>query len=396
MIDQQLILDKSQENYAEVLELRRHLHQNPELSFQEFKTTSLLFERLSKLGLDSLTKIDDIGIIGEIEGEGEGKTILLRADTDALPIQELNQVDYASENNGVMHACGHDAHSAMLYGVVRILADVRKSFPGKIRFVFQPAEERIPGGVELMIKHKVLEGVDLAIGQHVMPSIPSGKFGICSGQFMASSDEFYIKIIGKGGHGAMPEKCIDPVLIGSHFITAAQQLVSRYASPKTPSVLTFGRFEGLGAPNVIPDFVKLEGTFRTLDEQWREEAIKKVVTLCESLTKAMGGKCEIEVKRGYPYLHNDEKLFSRSLDHLQSFVGEENVLLPGIWMAAEDFARYSHEIPSLFYLLGVGNASLGISSDLHTPTFNIDEEALKTGMGAMAWMAVNELKSSES
>ncbi|WP_373522040.1 M20 family metallopeptidase [Aquiflexum sp.] len=380
---------------AEIISNRRHLHANPELSFQEFKTVAFVEEQLKSFGVTKLERKAETGIVALIEGINPSqKTIALRGDMDALPIIEQNDVPYKSTNLGVMHACGHDVHTASLLGVAKILQGIRNDFEGTVKLIFQPGEELIPGGASLMIKDKALENPRPSgiIGQHVMPLIPVGKVGFRKGMYMASADELYITIKGKGGHGAMPETLVDPVLIASHMIVALQQVVSRNASPKTPSVLSFGRVEALGATNIIPNEVKIQGTFRTLNEEWRAKAHKNMVSIARGIVEGMGGELDFEVRKGYPFLKNAEALTSRAQLAAIEYLGEENVEDLDIWMAAEDFSYYTQEIDGCFYRLGTRNESKGIVSGVHTPTFNIDEDALEIGAGLMAFIAVNELK----
>jgi amidohydrolase len=271
---------------------RRHLHSNPELSFEEFNTAKFVAAKLKSFNIQVQEGIATTGVVGLIFGKNpEKKTIALRADMDALPIMEANDVPYKSRNPGVMHACGHDVHTSSLLGSARILHEIRTEFEGTIKLIFQPGEEKIPGGASLMIKENVLENPHPSniLGQHVMPSIPAGKVGFREGMYMASADELYITVKGKGGHAAMPDKNIDPILIASHIIIALQQIVSRIADPKTPTVLSFGKIIGNGATNVIPDEVKIEGTFRTLNEVWRKEAHQKMKKMAECIAEGMGG-----------------------------------------------------------------------------------------------------------
>jgi amidohydrolase len=379
----------------EVIKIRRHLHMNPELSFQEFKTSDFVWEELEKAGISEKKKIANTGIVALIRGKNpDKKTIALRADMDALPIVETNNVPYKSQNAGVMHACGHDAHTSSLLGAARILNQLKNQIEGTIKLIFQPGEEKLPGGASMMIKEGVLQQPDVngIIGQHVMPMIDAGKVGFRSGIYMASTDEIYVKVKGKGGHGAMPHLNIDPVLIASHMIVALQQIVSRNANPTMPSVLSFGKVIANGATNVIPDEVYLEGTFRTLDEKWRDEAHKKIIHLATTLVESMGGKCEFEIRRGYPALVNNPALTASAKAQAIAYLGEENVVDLDIWMAAEDFAFYSQQTDACFYRLGTRNELRGITSSVHTPTFDIEEKSLETGMGLMSWLAINLLK----
>jgi amidohydrolase len=380
----------------EVIDLRRHLHSHPELSFQEFQTAAFVAEKLKAIGITEIESKATTGWSALIKGKNpEKKVVALRADMDALPIIEANEVPYKSQNPGVMHACGHDAHTASLLGAAKILHEVRDQFEGTIKLIFQPGEEIIPGGASLMIKDKVLENPrpQYILGQHVMPMIPAGKVGFRSGLYMASADELYLTIKGKGGHGAMPETFIDPVLISAHLLVALQQIVSRVANPKIPSVLSFGRVEALGATNIIPNEVKIQGTFRTLDEVWRAKAHEKMRQIAEGIVEGMGGQLDFEIRKGYPFLKNNPELTARSVAAAQTYLGAENVLDLDIWMAAEDFAYFSQEIDGCFYRLGTRNEARGITSGVHTPTFDIEEEALEIGAGLMAWLAVSELAS---
>ncbi|MEQ9217467.1 MAG: M20 family metallopeptidase [Cyclobacteriaceae bacterium] len=382
------------QNYDKVLDIRRHLHANPELSFEEFKTAEFIEKTLKSLGFDQVERKADTGITFILKGNGESeKVIALRADIDALPILEANDVPYKSTNKGVMHACGHDVHASSLLGAIMILKELQPEFKGNIKVIFQPGEEKLPGGASLLIKEGILENPKPAkiLGQHVMPLIESGKVGFKKGMYMASADEIYVTVKGKGGHAAMPENLIDPVVITSHIIVALQQIVSRKASPKIPSVLSFGKVEALGATNVIPNEVKLEGTFRTYDEEWRAEAHKLMTDMAEGIAKAMGGSCEYNVMKGYPHLKNDPEYTQFNIDAARQYMGEENVVDLDLWLAGEDFAFYSHHVDACFYRLGTRNEAKGITSGVHTPTFDIDEPSLKIGMGLMAWLAIAEL-----
>lgn len=388
------IKELSHRFHAEVTGIRRHLHMHPELSFKEEKTAEFVWKQLDEIGISEKSRLAGTGIVALIRGKNpESKTVALRADMDALPILEANEVPYKSQNPGVMHACGHDAHTASLLGAARILQEVRGEFSGTVKLIFQPGEEKLPGGASMMIKEGVLQEPAPAgiIGQHVMPMIDAGKVGFRSGIYMASTDEIYITVKGKGGHGAMPHLNTDPVLIASHMIVALQQVVSRVASPIMPSVLSFGKVIANGATNVIPDSVYIEGTFRTLDEKWRDEAHARIRKIAESLVEGMGGKLELEIRRGYPALVNEPILTASAKEGAEEYLGKENVVDLDIWMAAEDFAFYSQQTSACFYRLGTRNESRGITSSVHTPTFDIEEKALETGAGLMAYLAVREL-----
>lgn len=372
---------------------RRHLHAHPELSFHEVETSSYIARQLHLLGFDQVMTVGDTGVLVTLEGSKKGKTILLRADIDALPIHEHSSASYRSTVPGVMHACGHDAHTSMLLLASQILSSLRSEWSGTIKILFQPAEEVIPGGALKVMADGILENptVERAIGQHVFPALPIGKVGIRGGKFMASSDNFFITIHGRGGHAAMPELLVDPVLIAGHLIVALQQVVSRNRSPKIPSVLSIGRVVADGSNNVIPDEVKLDGTFRTVDNEWRERALILLKKMATELCESMGAACTVEIARGYPYLHNDEVLAEEIKHSMVEFVGKDNVVDMDIWMAAEDFSHYSHRLPSVFYVVGVGNEVKKTTSGLHTPTFDIDEDVLPLGAGLMSWLALRQL-----
>lgn len=392
------LLDKikklSTETSKETIETRRYLHQHPELSYQEYETAKYVANRLQMLGVTDITTVAATGVTALIKGKNaDKKTVALRADMDALPIDEANNVPYKSQVAGVMHACGHDVHTSSLLSTAKILQTVKDEFEGTIKLIFQPGEEKLPGGASLMIKDGALQkpAPKAIFGQHVMPLIPAGKVGFRKGLYMASADEIYITVKGKGGHAAMPETIVDPILMASHLIVALQQIVSRNSHPKIPSVLSFGKFLAHGATNVIPNEVHIEGTFRTLDEEWRASAHKKIEQLATGLVASMGGICDIEIRKGYPFLKNEELLTNRAIAAATAFLGDDNVVDLDIWMASEDFAYYSQEIDACFYRLGTRNETKGITSGVHTPTFDIDETALSIAPGLMAWLALAEL-----
>ena len=376
-----------------IVEYRRYLHSNPELSFQEYQTSAFIKSRLDTLDI-SWQLMANTGVVAIIQGEkSPGKTIALRADMDALPITETNNAIYCSQNTGVMHACGHDAHTASLLGVAEILQSIKNKFAGTVKLIFQPGEEKLPGGASLMIKEGALQNPapHAVLGQHVSPNIPAGKIAIRKGKFMASMDEIFVTIKGRGGHGAQPHLNIDPVMICAQILVSLQQVVSRMANPALPTVLSFGKIIANGAINVIPDEVYMEGTFRTMDENWRTEAHRRMKQMAETIAESLGGSCEFNINPGYPFLVNEEKLTERVRNYACEYLGQENVLDADIWMAAEDFAYYTHKADSCFYLLGVGNGQKGIQSSLHTSEFDIDEDALGISTGLMAYMAIKQL-----
>ncbi len=378
---------------ADFVANRRHLHSNPELSFQEYETQKFVASQLRALGL-APQAIANTGLVALLEGKNPSKKVVaLRADMDALPILEANDVTYKSTNPGVMHACGHDVHTASLLGVARILTDLKDEFEGTVKLVFQPGEELAPGGASMMIREGVLENPapQGMIGQHVAPQVPVGKIGFREGMYMASTDEIYLTVKGKGGHGAAPELGVDPVLVASHLIVALQQIVSRNRPQNSPSVLSFGRVIANGATNVIPNEVKIDGTFRCMNETWREEGLRRIQKLAEGLCESMGAECEVNIVRGYPYLENHPELTRRLRAQASDYMGAENIVDLDIWMAGEDFAFYSQVTDSCFYRLGTRNEERGIVSGVHTPTFDVDEHSLEIGAGLMSWLALQEL-----
>ncbi len=384
------------ESYSRgTVEVRRHLHANPELSYQEVQTALFVAAQLRDSGIEPIEGIAQTGVMAEIKGKNPGrKSIALRADMDALPIEEANNVVYKSRNPGVMHACGHDVHTSSLLGTAKILNQVKDQFEGTVRLLFQPGEEKNPGGASYMIRDGALEDPrpSAIMGQHVFPLLPVGKIGFREGMYMASADEIYLKVIGKGGHGAAPDLCIDPIVIASHVIIALQQIISRNANPRQPTVLTFGNIIGHGATNIIPNEVNIAGTFRAMNEEWRESALVKIEKMAKGIAEAMGGKCEVNISRGYPYLENNPELTRRIRAAAEEYVGKDNVVDLEISLGAEDFSYYSQVVPASFYRLGTRNEAKGISSYVHTPTFDIDEDALKLGPGLMAWLAIKELE----
>jgi amidohydrolase len=381
------------ETFDQVVGFRRHIHANPELSFKEFQTSAYIQEQLKAWGIP-FSSLANTGVVGIIQGElPSDRVIALRADMDALPILEANDKPYVSKNPGVMHACGHDVHSSSLLGTANILNQLKAEFGGTIKLIFQPAEEVLPGGASIMIKEGVLENpaTQHIVGQHVMPLIDSGKVGFRSGIYMASTDELYVTVYGKGGHGAQPHQNIDPVLITAHILVALQQIVSRNADPRLPTVLSFGKVNANGATNIIPNEVKLEGTFRTLNEDWRREALVLMKKMAEGIAESMGGRCEFNIMNGYPFLINEEKLTANARAFAEEYLGKENVIDLDIWMAAEDFAYYSQVTDACFYRLGTGNAAKDTQHSVHTPNFDVDEDALRSSTGLMAYIALKQL-----
>lgn len=381
--------------HQDTIEIRRHLHQHPELSKEEEKTADYICSTLSFYGIPFRKGVAGFGVVGLIEGKNPGyRCIALRADMDALPVTEETNLPYASLEAGKMHACGHDVHMSSLLGTARILNDLKEEFEGTVKLIFQPSEESYPGGAIGMINEGVLENPDVwvVLGQHVMPTLDAGTVGFNPGPDMASTDEVYLTVKGKGGHAATPNMVVDPVLIASHIIVALQQIVSRQADPGTPTVLSFGRIIGEGRTNIIPNEVKIDGTVRTYDEAWRKEVHQRIGSIATSIASGMGGSCEVQIAHGYPYLHNDEELTAQLESLATEYLGEDHVVKLERRMTAEDFAYFAQRVPSCLYRLGVRNEARGITSFLHSPTFDADETALLTGPGLMAWFAVNLLQ----
>lgn len=378
--------------YDDIVAIRRHLHMYPELSLQEHQTASFIASKLTAMGIPFETGVAGTGLVGLIRGNSaDGPVVALRADMDALPITEENELPHKSRNPGVMHACGHDVHMSCLLGAARILNDMRDHWGGAVKLIFQPSEETAPGGARLMIEEGVLENPapEAIFGQHVFVPLPVGKVGIRSGQYMASADEIYLTVKGRGGHAAAPHQSVDPVVIASHIVVALQTIVSRSARPAMPSVLTFGRIEGLGRTNIIPDEVKIQGTFRTFNEEWRADALQRITSMATGIARGMGGDCEVYIGEGYPFLVNDAGLADTFRKHATAYLGSENVVELDLAMTAEDFAFFSQKLPACFYRLGISNPLKGTGSNLHTPTFDVDEKAQEVGMGLMAWLAIS-------
>lgn len=389
---------------AEITAVRRHIHAHPELSFQEYTTSKFVCDKLKEYNVPFTQGIVNTGIVAILKGKNPDKKIIaLRADLDALPIHEKNDVPYKSLNEGVMHACGHDVHTASLLGVAKILAQLRNEFEGTVKFIFQPGEEKLPGGASLMIKAGVLENPKptAIIGQHVFPSMEAGKVGFRKGMYMASTDELYLTVKGKGGHAAMPKEYNNPIYIASEILLKLNEVFmkNQHSLPfgtndnnPIPTVLAFGRFIADGVTNVIPGEVKIEGTFRTMNEQWRKKAHALMQQIAVDKAKEMGGSCEFVVENGYPFLVNDPQVTTIAEQAAKDYLGAENVEELEMRMTAEDFAFYTHHVNACFYRLGTANSSRGITSGVHTATFDIEEKALETSMGLMAWIAICQLK----
>ncbi len=382
------------ENANEIRDIRRHLHANPELSFKEYETSKYVTAALDRWGISYKDGFVETGIVAHIEGRNPtSKVIALRGDMDALPILEANDVPYRSKNEGVMHACGHDVHTSCVLGVAKTLHALRNEFEGTVKIIFQPGEERLPGGASLMIKEGALNDPKASsiLGQHVLPDLEVGKVGFRSGMYMASADEVYFTVKGKGGHAALQHYLIDPVLITSHIIVALQQVVSRRCKPGVPCVLSFGSVHADGATNIIPNEVRVQGTFRTMDEEWRMEAHQIMKKMAEELAASMGGSCDFRVDVGYPFVYNDEQLTEFARAAAKEYLGDANVVDLEMRMTGEDFSFYTQHMPGCFYRLGTRNEAEGLTSGLHTPTFNVDEKCLEIGTGLMAYLAYKQL-----
>lgn len=392
MID--IIRNKAEEYFTDVQNIRHHIHSNPELSFEEHNTAAFISSKLAAWGVPHTTGIAGTGVVALIEGKNPGKRcIALRADMDALPIQEANNTSYRSKNDGVMHACGHDVHSSCLLGAARILNELKDNFEGTVKLIFQPGEEKHPGGASLMIEAGVLENPkpQSILALHVYPHLPSGTAGFRAGQYMASADEIYITIEGKGGHAALPHQTVDPIAIAAQVITGLQQVVSRKSNPLLPSVLTFGKIAGGFATNVIPDTVEILGTLRTMDEKWRHEAHKWIRDIVEQTCSAYGAKAIVDIPKGYPSLYNDPVLTTEAEEWARHYLGGENIHTLDMRMAGEDFSFYTHHIPGCFFRIGTNRNNEEFTAPVHNAKFDIDENALKTGVGLMTWCAIKAL-----
>ncbi len=382
------------EKYApEFKEVRHHLHANPELSYVEFETSKFVQKKLAEFGIP-FEVMATTGVVGLIKGKNPDKRIIaIRADMDALPIKEENNVPYKSKTEGVMHACGHDVHTTCLLGASKILNELKNEWEGTVKLIFQPGEEKNPGGASYMIRDGVLENPkpEAIFAMHVHPQLPVGKISFRAGKIMASADEIYMTIKGKGGHAASPHETVDTILVASQLIVSLQQLISRNCNPFSPSVLSITSFQGGHTTNVIPNEVKLMGTFRAMDEEWRLKAHGLITKQSQELVRSMGADIDIHIDLGYPTVYNNESLHTVATELGSQFLGTEHVEETEMRMGAEDFGYYAQIIPACFYRVGVMNKEKGIMSGVHTPTFNIDEDAIETGMGFMAFVGVNAM-----
>ncbi len=392
LITTEQVKAKVREHHLGTVAVRRHLHARPELSFEEHETAAFLAEALQEAGIAVRKGIAGTGVIGVVKGKLPGRTVCLRADMDALPIQEAEGLLFRSQHAGVMHACGHDAHTAMVLTAGRILHELRADWQGTVLLLFQPGEEKIPGGASLVLKEGALvnPAPEAIIGQHVTPELEVGKVGFHSGPFMASSDELYLTVKGKGGHAASPEKLVDPIMIAARLLIALQEEFEAWRKGRS-LVLGFGRVIADGATNVVPNEVMLAGTLRTFDEGLRAEVHEWLPRWAKGFCASQGGGCDFEVRIGYPVLTNDDALTDRLRTAAGEFLGAEHVVEMPRRMGSEDFAYYTQVMPGCFFRLGTGNPKKGPTKGLHTPDFNIAEEGMAIGAGVLVWGALKEL-----
>jgi amidohydrolase len=388
------IKQKAQQHFSSVVAIRRHLHQNPELSKQEKETSKYICSILDTIdGVEYQSNIGGYGIFGFIKGRKPNKkTIALRADIDALPIKESTNLPFASLKEGVMHACGHDAHTAILLGAIKILSELREEFDGQVMFIFQPSEEHYPGGAITMLNDGIFNNITpkAIFALHTTPEIERGKIGIKEGKYMASTDEIYIEVRGKGGHGATPDLNIDPIVAASHIVIALQTLVSRNANPTLPTTFSVGTFLAEGRTNIIPSKVYLECIIRTFDNDWRKQAHKLIHRISEETAQAFGATADVFIDHGYPYLYNNPTLTKATRNLAQEYLGEENVLDIDMRMTAEDFAYFAHKIPACYFRLGTKKEGCEITN-LHTSNFDIDENSMQDAIGLMTYLAIKNL-----
>lgn len=393
-MDKSYIAKKSAEYLEYSITNYRHLHQNPELSFEEKETSAFIQKQLDELNIPYKNNIGGEGILGRIEGAKPGRTIALRADMDALPIKENTELPWSSKNEGVMHACGHDSHTSTLLTTAKILNETKDQWNGTILLIFQPGEERYPGGANLMLQDGIFDDwkPEVVLGQHVLPGMETGKIGIRSGLCMASADEIYLEIKGAGGHGALPHILNDTVLAASSIIVGLQQVISRRIPAHIPAVLSFGKFIADGATNIIPQKVNLSGTLRLVDEEWRAKAKTILTEAAQNIAKANGCECLVDIKHGYPCVYNAPEIYKKGKQFMSDYFGDDKVEEMEIRMTAEDFGFYSQLFPSLFYRFGVSGETNKNAGGLHTPNFTIDENALLTSVGGMTWIALQFLE----
>ncbi len=388
------ILSLSKRAFPDIVRLRRHFHQYPELAFEEFDTAKVIANELGKLGIKVKRGVGKSGLVGILKGSGSGDVVALRADMDGLPVTEETGLAFASKRPGRMHACGHDAHMAMLLGAANILTQVRQEISGAVKFIFQPSEEKNPGGAPAMIKGGALTDpdADVIFGQHVTNELPAGRFGFRAGPIMASADEIYLTVTGKGGHGAKPHEAVDPIVLAAQVVTSLQTVISRMRDPLDPSVLTIGSIHGGTAPNVIPDSVALAATLRTMNEKWRSRAQMLITRTASETARAFGGNCKVEISHGYPVLVNSEKETEEARAAAERLLGKRSVVSMPPVMGSEDFAYYLQKLPGTFWWIGTGNRRTGANASIHSSKFKIDESALTYGAAFLAFLTIQYLK----
>ncbi|HWF43308.1 MAG TPA: amidohydrolase [Candidatus Kapabacteria bacterium] len=385
------IIELSDKHFPEMVRLRRTIHEHPELAFEEIKTSALVGDTLEKIGLDVKRGVAKTGVIGTLRGKENGKTVALRSDMDALPIPEATGLPFASKNPGRMHACGHDSHTAIGLGAAMILSELRDELHGEVRFLFQPSEEKIPGGAPYMIEEGALEGVSEIFGLHVLSQADAGTVGFCPGEMMASADELYITIRGKSGHGARPHHAIDPVVVTAEVILGLQTLISRNLDPFAHGVISICSVHGGFAPNIIPNEIKLMGTLRSMSREWRDFAHKRIHEIVNGICFSARAEAEINIALGYPVLVNDEAETNFAESCAKELFGPDRVFRAERLMGAEDFAYYLEKVPGTFYRLGIRNEAEGITADIHNDHFTIDESAMKAGAAMQAYLALRAL-----
>ena len=392
------ILSLSKKILPDVIKIRRALHERPELAFEEVATGKFMASELTRLGIKVRRGIGKTGLVGILSGRGKSGVVGLRADMDALPIMEETGLSFSSRNRGVMHACGHDSHMAMLLGAARILSALKDEIPGTVKFIFQPSEEKNPGGAPAMIRDGALADpeVDAIFGQHITTDLPTGRLGFRSGPLMASADEIYITVFGRGGHGAKPHNAVDPIVISAQLILELQTVISRMKDPLEPSVLTIGSIHGGTATNIIPDSVKLSGTLRTMNEEWRKKALVLIERTAVQCARGFGGGCKVEVSRGYPVLVNSESETELAFETAAALFGKAAATIAPPQMGAEDFAYYLQKVPGSFWWIGAANKELGASASIHSARFKVDEAAFMYGAAQLASVAIEYLKSREA
>lgn len=385
----------AKEHFADIISFRRTIHENPELSFQEFKTTEFICNQLDQIGISYTRDFAETGVVATIKGNNPDKEcIAIRADIDALPIVEQTDLPFSSKNEGKMHACGHDVHSACVFGATKILNDIRTEWEGTLKIIFQAGEELIPGGASILVNNGVLKNPEVSniLGQHVYTELPAGYVGFRPGIYMASTDEFHIEIKGTGGHAALTEYLKDPIVAMTHLLIGLRKTLQDNQPEDIPNVIGFGNVEAKGATNVIPDHVSVKGTFRTMNEEWRAKAHQLFHETSDKIAEEFGVTIDLGLNNGFPFLYNDPAFTNQSKESAKEYLGDEYVVDLPYRMTGEDFSYYCQEVPGCFYRLGVSNSFDDLSTGVHTSTFKVNESSLETGAGLMAWLVYNRLK----